>query len=594
MQRKVLIRAIRLFDNYLKKYFMFRKIVSFLYTCFFLAISITGLSQTEKFDIVTYTPPKDFTKDSKPGVINYTNVNAATGGFCVIAMYASSASTGDAQNDFKNEWKELVVTPFKAEPDPKTETQSTPDGWKVVTGAAPIKMDGIDCYIILTVASGFGKTMSIRTSLNDQAYSAQVDALFATMELDKTKTVTQVSTGSSIGKTKGGPGKFGAMLYTAPAGWTEQQFSDGVVFKPQGLAAGDHLAIQIMEPLNFSGSLEQALAQSFAEATAMYKGSSMVQADGKYGKNAPQLSFNGWQYVRGKGGIQVENGTAYPSEMGLEVFIIKINNRFERVAILESRRNCGGVSRYYATDRLSYRNDIEELLFSLHFTDFNATPLKNGSAIGSGITGLWQGTIQSTGAATGVRLEVFTPIFFNNGQVYFGPKFPTEGLDELNSRIPPELYPRNWGTYTFSNGNGVLKMLFADIPFKIANGKLMVTKNQRDWPFYKLTSVDGARFNGTYKMSEAFEMIPVITFTADGRFTDNGVIRVLYHENNTCINPGFKPGSGTYEVKNFSVMFNYTDGRKIKIAFLGTDYELSNPSPASIRMSFDDNAMYRQ
>ena len=52
------------------------------------------------------------------------------------------------------------------------------------------------------------------------------------------------------------------------------------------------------------GTLEQALAQSFAEATTMYNGTSMYQSDGKYSKNAPQKSFNGWEYIRGKGGIR--------------------------------------------------------------------------------------------------------------------------------------------------------------------------------------------------------------------------------------------------------------------------------------------------
>ena len=230
----------------------------------------------------------------------------------------------------------------------------------------------------------------------------------------------------------------------------------------------------------------------------------------------------------------------------------------------------------------------------LQFSDFNATVLGSGTIKGDGVIGLWEGTIQSTGAATGVRLEVFSPIFFTNGQVYFGNKFPTEGLDELNTRIPPELYPRNWGTYSFSNGSGNLKMLFADIPFRMEGNKLIVTKNQRDWPFYKLNSVDGARFNGTYKMSESYEMIPAITFTGDGQFTDNGVVRVLYHDGNVCVNPGAKPGSGTYEVKNHTVLFNYSDGRKVKIAFMGTEYDKSNPSPPILRMSFDDNPMYRQ
>ena len=572
-----------------------KKILIIPFICFlFSVISAQAFSQTETFDIVTCTPPKDWKKDAKPGVVNYTNINETAGTFCVIAIYASTASTGDAQKDFKKEWNELVVTPYKAEGNPQTETQTTAHGWKAVTGAAPIKLDGNDVYILLTVLSGFEKTVSVRCSMNDQSYTAQVDALFETMELDKTKTTAVNNNNRNPVQTNGAAAKFGLMNYTAPVGWSHQIFADGVVFKPLDIPADEHLAIQIMEPLNFTGTLEQAMAKSFEEATAMYKGTSMSQSGGAFSKNASQKSFNGWEYIRGKGGIQVENGTAYKTEMGLEVFVIKINNRFERAAILESRKYCNGVSRYYATDRINYRNDIENLLFSLQFSDFNAAVLKPGSINGNGIMGVWEGTIQSTGAATGVRLEVFSPIFFNNGQVYFGNKFPTEGLDDFNSRIAPELYPRNWGTYTFNNGNGMLKMPFAEIPFRTHGDKLIVTKNQRDWPFIKLNSVDGAKFSGTYKMSESYEIIPVITFTADGRFTDNGVVRTLYHDGTNCVNPGYVPGSGTYQVKNFTIHFNYTDGRKVNIAFMGTDYDINNPSPPVLRMSFDDNPMYKQ
>lgn len=65
-----------------------------------LVISVQSFSQTEKFDITTYTPPKNFKQEAKSGVINYTNVNAAKGRFCVITMYASTVSTGNAKKGF--------------------------------------------------------------------------------------------------------------------------------------------------------------------------------------------------------------------------------------------------------------------------------------------------------------------------------------------------------------------------------------------------------------------------------------------------------------------------------------------------------------
>lgn len=548
-------------------------------------------SQAETFDIITYTPPKDWKKEVRQGVINYSDLNTKTGTFCVIAMYASTTSSGDPQKDFTKDWKDLVATPFGVNPNPKTDIQPTPDGWQLVTGAAPVKMNGIDCYIILNVISGFGKTVSVRSSFNDQSYTARLDQLFATMELDKGKIIPVTNTSKDPAtQPKHGAGKFGSLLYTIPPGWKEQVFEDGVVFKPLDLPGGDLLSVQIMQPINFSGSLEAALAKSFAEARAMYGGRSMYQSDGVYSKNPPQRSFMGWNYIRGKGGIQMTNG----DERGLELFVVKINNRIERIAILESRRYCGGVSRYYASDRVSYRNGIEALLYSMQFSDFNGTELINGVAGGEGIPGVWQGTIQSTGAATGVRLEVFSPIFFTNGQVYFGPKFPTEGLDAFNSRIPPELYPRNWGTYTFNNGSGVLQMPFGAIPFRSQGDKLIVTKNKTDWPFVKINSVDGARFNGTYAMVRSYDMIPTITFTAGGHFSDKGVVRVLCHDNNNCTNLGFLQGSGTYEVKNYSVIFNYTDGRSIKIAFPGAEYKSGQLSPSTIRMSFNEDPMTLQ
>ncbi|MGB8190672.1 MAG: hypothetical protein WCF67_02080, partial [Chitinophagaceae bacterium] len=160
--------------------------------------------------------------------------------------------------------------------------------------------------------------------------------------------------------------------------------------------------------------------------------------------------------------------------------------------------------------------------------------------------------------------------------------------------IPAELYRRDWGTYTFSNGKGVLKMPYGDLPLRMEGDKLIIRNMQTDHAFYSLPSVDGATFNGTYSLGEVQGKIPTISFTPDGRFTDNGGVKVLYHEYIDCINPALAPGSGTYEVKNYSVVFNYADGRKIKIAFVGAEYNKKNPGPPTLRMSYNEDPMQRQ
>lgn len=559
-----------------------------------------ALAQKETFDIATYTPPKEFKKELKQGILSYSQINSTSGEFCAIIMYASSVSTGDDQKDFKREWAALVATPYNVSSNPSTQTMTTTDGWKAVVGVAPVKIDGIDLYMMLYVFSGFGKTFTVKISTNQPSYAAQIDALFATMELNKATKPQPAPGNASTTKPAGANGTtFGAMKYNAPAGWSHQKFQDGVVFKPLDLTQGEQLAMQIMQPLNGSGSLEQALKQSYDEAAQMYNSTMMNEVNGgNYQITEAKRSFNGWEYIRGKGGIQIENGTPYKSEFGLEMFVIKINGRFERVAVIKSRNNCG-MSRYYPSEHIQRGLAIEDFLFSLQFTDAPPPAVKQGIAKGPGILGVWQGISLSVGAPQnkndlGVGYKVFTPIFFSNGQAYFGSRFPGEGLNEFNSYLAAELNRRDWGTYTFSNGSGILKMPYGDIPLRMEGDKLVITPNKTDHRFFKMTPPDGAIFNGTYALSELNGKIPSITFTAGNKFTDNGAVKVLYHEYVDCINPALKPSSGTYEVKDHTVIFNYSDGRKIKIAFIGTDYNSNNQNAASLWMSSNQDELRRQ
>src|ERR1700730_12733345 len=126
-----------MYINVLPKMFYMKKIIPRItqVLLFFLFAQIS-LCQVQTFDIARYTPPKNWKKEAKPGILLLTNVNESKGVFCVIAFYASSASSGKAEEDFTNEWNDLAVGVYGADAGPKTETQTSPDGWKVVAGGA--------------------------------------------------------------------------------------------------------------------------------------------------------------------------------------------------------------------------------------------------------------------------------------------------------------------------------------------------------------------------------------------------------------------------------------------------------------------------
>lgn len=178
-------------SNNIKPIFMCKIIMPPIKLFLLLIISSNCFSQTETFDIATYKPPKNFKKDSKQGVVTYTHI--ANESFCVITIYASRASAGDEKKDFSNEWKDLAVTPHNAEANPKTETQTSEDGWKQVSAATRIKVGSIDAIMILNVCSGFGKKISVSTISNNRAYFPLVDSFLVSFELDKTKAVTNLN-----------------------------------------------------------------------------------------------------------------------------------------------------------------------------------------------------------------------------------------------------------------------------------------------------------------------------------------------------------------------------------------------------------------
>jgi hypothetical protein len=393
--------------------------------------------------------------------------------------------------------------------------------------------------------------------------------------------------------------KFGQLIYTVPTGWKETKYQNGIQLAISP-AIKELLTIEILQAMNFSGTMEQALEKSYDETCTVLQVTKMREVSGKsYNAQESKTSFKGWEYIRCSGGIQVNNGTPYADEYGLDLFVIKINSRFERVAIVKSRNTCGGLSRYYPSDRLSYRNAIEEFLFSLKFDDWQEPIITTGTIKGDGISGIWQGLSMSVGAAKpgaelGAEINVKQLIFFSNGQAYFGKYFPVEGLDELNTWVAAENNRRDWGTYTFNNGKGVLKMPYADIPLRLDNNQLVITTNKTDHVVIKLNPVDGAKFNGTYIMSEAYGIIPAISFTSDGKFIDKGAVRILYHEYTDCLNEALIPGPGTYEIKNNSLIFSYADGRKIKIAITGSGFDKNNSSPATLTLSFNEDVMKRQ
>jgi len=155
--------------------------------CFFFLQ--TAFCQTEKLGIVQYTPPQGWKKIAKvengnAGVAFYED-NETTGKFCVITLFGAIESLGNPKKDFESEWNNRAVKGFKAAASPQKLPPESFEGWTVIAGGSKIEYEGRNATIILTMFSGFGKTVSILAISDDKSYKPQVQAFIESFVLDK-------------------------------------------------------------------------------------------------------------------------------------------------------------------------------------------------------------------------------------------------------------------------------------------------------------------------------------------------------------------------------------------------------------------------
>lgn len=186
-----------------------------------LLIPQTVFSQTEKLGIVSYTPPKGWTKEAQPkktnttqrNLVQYSHVNNTTDTFCVVMLYDAANGTGNPDKDFVSEWNTLVV-PHKAAANPPRIPVLSVEDWTMISGGSEIEVEGRIAKILLNVFSGYGVTVSVVTVSDDKSYKPQVEAFIKSFVLDKPTAPPAKSNGSNI-QSNSATDKLGSITFTS-------------------------------------------------------------------------------------------------------------------------------------------------------------------------------------------------------------------------------------------------------------------------------------------------------------------------------------------------------------------------------------------
>ncbi|MFN8256547.1 MAG: hypothetical protein U0W24_12700 [Bacteroidales bacterium] len=223
------------------------------------------------------------------------------------------------------------------------------------------------------------------------------------------------------------------------------------------------------------------------------------------------------------------------------------------------------------TNGTEYKGDISALLASLkvgtnHNPSVNTT--NNNQPVNSepgSITGIWL----YYGLDYNTQMSWQEMVFFGDGSSI--DLIPRNGLFNYSLKNEKNSFA-HIGTYSFSNGKGFNQLTPAikETMTMIKPGELKIESRI----YNKSVLINGQKFNGTYTsyadpddphlQTLPYGQKPVIHFHADGRFEDEGLFATFlqsYGKYNDAA------GNGTYELKNYSVVLKYSDGRTRQEAF---------------------------
>jgi hypothetical protein len=160
--------------------------------------AITIFAQTQKFDVMTYTPPKGWTAGQNGSAKTFTTIDKPAGKFCLMMLHPSVTNHGTPSQDFAFVWKTLVQDTFNSGGNPEKETTQA-DGFTIIQGGELIDYEGTKALAMLTTVSGKGKVISLLTLMNDAKYADDVQKFLGGMDIDIKKTEVESSPRQNVG-----------------------------------------------------------------------------------------------------------------------------------------------------------------------------------------------------------------------------------------------------------------------------------------------------------------------------------------------------------------------------------------------------------
>ncbi|HTM92706.1 MAG TPA: hypothetical protein VL095_09815 [Flavisolibacter sp.] len=192
-------------------------------------MNTTVVAQQQTYDLFTFTPPKKWSKVAKENSIIFSTTDNVKHTWAQIDIIKSTTSKGSIEDDFKSEWKDLVMTRYGVKGQPIGIDSQSFQGYKLWTGLGKFLVGKDTSSILLNTFSDGQRCISFILLSNTTAYGKTLDDFVSSVNLAK-PTITQVKNNSANNITSSTPLANGFQFNTTnfDDGWTSVVKEDWV------------------------------------------------------------------------------------------------------------------------------------------------------------------------------------------------------------------------------------------------------------------------------------------------------------------------------------------------------------------------------
>ena len=299
-----------------------------------LAMAPSVRAQTETFDIATFVRPAGWSSAVSNGILVLQTRATHLGRveFCQIYLFPSAPSGQSAAANFQSEWNARVVQSLGLNTPPAPQTETTPDGWTVLTGLADGVRQGVPLRTLLITATGFGKSMSFLVTVSPGSYQQELDRFFKNLNLHAQMQASKPQADSPAEAHSGTPepapagpagaGSLESYVYTVPQNWSRQSTSDRIVLTSPMYGNGERCQLSMFPLRASSRSLGDDALDIFRE---LFRADPLSSYPSPSPRLAKGISPQGWEYFTLRKLVGGQEGEARTT--GVTILVVRLDTR---------------------------------------------------------------------------------------------------------------------------------------------------------------------------------------------------------------------------------------------------------------------------